>query len=155
MRDLGSQYELGRQTFVLQRRINNCPMVQVTRTIRNAASFGAGKMLSSRGTGVLRLDEPFVRLDVYAEPTWRAPGRLVGRYERAARVELEISAWSDTDTELLLRPLARNPLRWSGRRLRRYFLLAHQGADDLTELLVAITATDPADPARERGLANA
>ena len=148
-------HELGWQTFVLQRRINNRPTVRVARTVRNAAVFAAGTTLSCGGDGALRLDESFARVDTYAEPTWRANGRLVSRYRRSASVQVEISPWSDADTQLLLRPRASNPQRWSSHRLRRYFLLAHQCADDLAQLLFDTTAAGQPDPIRQRRLANA
>jgi hypothetical protein len=124
------------QTFVLQRRIG-APPEKVLRTIGNSAVFGAGTVLSSDDDGVLRLDEPFRRADAYSEPVWRAHARLLGARRRViARVEIEISPWSAIDTQLLIRPRARNPERWSGRRLRRYFFQAHRSADELTHLLV-------------------
>jgi len=148
-------HELGWQTFVLQRRINDRPTVRVARTVRNAAVFGAGTTLSSCDDGALRLDESFARVDTYAEPTWRANGRLVRRNRRVALVQVEISPWSDADTQLVLRPRASNPQRWSRRRLRRYFLLAHQCADDFAQLLVDTTAAGQPLPTRRRSLANA
>ena len=51
------------------------------------------------------------------------------------RFELEINAWDDRSTELLVRPRARRPYRWSGSRLRQYFDVAHATADALTLLL--------------------
>ena len=124
------------QTFVLQRRIG-APPVNVVRTIGNSAVFGTGTVLSSDNDGVLRLDEPFRRADTYSEPVWRAYAQLLGARRRViARVEIEISPWSEIDTQLLIRPRARYPERWSGRRLRRYFLQAHRSADELTHLLV-------------------
>ena len=54
-------------------------------------------------------------------------------------MEIEIGPWSEVDIELLIRPRARHPERWSGRRLRRYFAQAHRSADDLTHLLCNAT----------------
>jgi hypothetical protein len=127
------------QTFVLQRRIDR-PPINVNRTIANRAVFGAGTVLSGDQSGALRLDEPFRRVDTYREPVWRAPARLLGAHGRCiAAVEIEISPWSTVDTQLLLRPRARSPYRWSGRRMRRYFTHAHRRVDDLTQLLTSTT----------------
>ena len=130
------------QTFVLQRRINR-PSVNVMRTITNPAVFGAGSVVSGDRDGALQLDEPFRRVDSYPEPVWRARARLLARHGRLlAPVEIEISPWSTLDTQLLLRPQARNPYRWSGRRMRRYFAHAHRHVDDLTQLLWSTTRPD-------------
>src|SRR5437870_1940959 len=113
------------QTFVLQRRISR-PPINVILAITNSAVFGTGSVLSCDRDGVLRLDEPFRRVDTYTEPVWRANARLLGAHGRlVAAVEIEISPWSAIDTQMLLRPQARNPNRWSGRRMRRYFAHAH------------------------------
>src|SRR6478609_3318636 len=134
------------QTFVLQRRINR-PPTNVVRTITNPAVFGPGSVLSCDRDGELRLDDPFRRIDSYAHPVWRACGRVVGAHgHKVAAVEIEVSPWSeDLDTQLLLRPRVRNPQRWSGPRLRRYFAHAHRRVDDLTHLLLATTPADASD----------
>jgi hypothetical protein len=132
-------YGLEWQTFVLQRRINT-PASQVLMVIANASVFGEGSTLSCGDEGTLRLDGPFVRVDTYAEATWRAQARLLTKRRRSvAAVEVEFSAWSDDETQLLVRPRARRPAGWRARRLRRYFELAHRGADDLTYLLSDLT----------------
>jgi len=136
------------QTFVLQRRINR-PPANVIRTITNPAVFGSGSVLSCDNDGELRLDDPFRRIDTYAHPVWRAEGRMFGAHgRRIAAVELEVSAWSEVDTQLLLRPRARNPHRWSGPRMRRYFAHAHRRVDDLTHLLLATTPTEGTEQRR-------
>ena len=130
------------QTFVLQRRITR-PSRNVIGTVANPALFAGGSVLSCDRSGSLRLDAPFRRVDTYAEPVWRAPARLLGSHgRRITAVEIEISAWSAIDTQLLLRPQARNPYRWSGRRMRRYFAHAHRRVDDLSDLLLATTPAD-------------
>ena len=54
--------------------------------------------------------------------------------------QLQTRKWTDKDgvdkysTEVVLRPRARHPYRWSGRRLRRYFAVAHSSADLLTHV---------------------
>jgi hypothetical protein len=98
--------------------------------------FGPGSFLTDDSTGALVLDESFRRIDTYAEPVWRATGRLLdGRHRALGGVEVEISAWSAFDTQLLIRPRARRPDRWSGRRTRSYFAAAHRSADGVVHLL--------------------
>lgn len=127
------------QMFVLQRRIDR-PPINVSRTIANPAVFGAGSVVSGDGSGSLLLDEPFRRVDTYRDPVWRSHARLLGpRGRRIAAVEIEISPWSTIETQLLLRPRAKSPYRWSGRRMRRYFTHAHRRVDDLAQLLTATT----------------
>ena len=123
-------------TFVLQRRIVR-PFEQSQRTIANPAVFGPGSVLCDGPSGILVLDGPFRRLLVDPRATWIADASLAtptGR--RIAAVQVEIGPWSATDTELLLRPVARAPHLWSRRRLRRYFGAAHGAADALTVLLL-------------------
>lgn len=123
------------QTYVLQRRINRSP-AHVARAIANPSVFGAGSFLTDDPAGALVLDAPFRRIDSYAEPVWRATGRLLdGRHHSLGGVEVEISAWSDIDTQLLIRPRAQRPDRWSGRRTRSYFASAHRSADGVVHLL--------------------
>jgi hypothetical protein len=127
------------QMFVLQRRIDRQP-INVSRTIANPAVFGAHSVVSGDDSGSLLLDEPFRRVDTYRDPVWRSHARLLGaRGRRIAAVEIEISPWSTIETQLLLRPRAKNPYRWSGPRVRRYFTHAHRRVDDLAQLLTATT----------------
>ncbi len=109
------------QTYVLQRRINRS-LAHVARAIANPSVFGSGSFLTDDAAGALVLDESFRRIDTYAEPVWRATGRLLdGRHHALGDVEVEVSAWSEIDTQLLIRPRARRPDRWSGRRTRGVF----------------------------------
>lgn len=87
--------------------------------------------------GALVVTEPFRRVDG-TRAAWRASGRLYGRGPRLARytrVELEVSAWSDKASELVLRPVNRSPHHWGLRGLRRYTALAHLAADELERRL--------------------
>ena len=123
------------QTFVLQRRINR-PSQEVLHAISNPAVFGSGAVLSSDANGALRLAGPFWHVARFGRSAWRANAHLLRKDgRRLAAVEIEIGPWSEVDSELLIRPRARHPERWSGRRLRRYFAQAHRSADDLTHLL--------------------
>jgi hypothetical protein len=71
---------------------------------------------------------------------WRAYGRLVNAGwapPRDERVELVISAWSETAAELRVVPHSTHFRRWGARRLRRWFRLAHEAADALAERLTS------------------
>ncbi|MDQ1435447.1 MAG: hypothetical protein QOF59_2263 [Actinomycetota bacterium] len=134
------------QTYVLQRRISR-PSEHVLRAIANPALFGPGMFLTDDAQGAFVLDERFHRVDAYAVPVWRAVGRLLDSRRRSlGGVEIEISAWSALDTQLLIRPRARRPERWSGRRTRSYFACAHRSADGFVRLL----ADTPAAPDLDR-----
>ena len=71
-----------------------------------------------------------------------APARTYGAiYSRSNRrfcdVEVELSPWSRTVSELSVRPAVRSPYRWSGRKLDRWFTSAHAAADSLSAELLA------------------
>jgi len=125
-------------TFVLQRRIS-LPLSTIEHVlcaphlIRGGAVFDVG----SDGTRV-QLDAPF---GVMFPPfglegaSWCAPATVLSRRGRkVVQLEIEINAWDAYSTEVVLRPRARHPYRWSGRRLRRYFAVAHSSADLLTHV---------------------
>jgi len=124
-------------TFVLQRRINQ-PLSDVTRTLFEPESVGTGGELELGTHGRLIVDKRFSRAPFPSEESFVAQGALhTSRGQRIARVEVEVGAWSNDATVLTLRPVARNPQRWSGRRATRYFELAHEGADALARLAKA------------------
>ena len=120
-------------TFVLQRRINQ-PLADVQRTLCDPASVGTGAELELGSHGRLIVDQRFSRAPFPSEESFVAQGTLhTSRGQRVARVEVEVGAWSNDATVLMLRPV-RNPQRWSGRRATRYFELAHEGADAIARL---------------------
>ena len=126
-------------TFVLQRRINE-PLAAVEQVVCDPTALRAGTIFDLGADGVVaRLDAPFgVTFPPFGldGASWVAPASAVSRRGRIRmRFVLEINAWDQNSTELLLRPLARHPYRWGGRRLRQYFRLAHSTADALTQLL--------------------
>ena len=122
-------------TFVVSRRINR-PLPAVQSVLFDPASFRPGDTYGVGTDGALAIDAPFRLITSVPAPTWRANGRLFARGPRpVARIELEVSAWSTDASELTIRPVARHPERWRRRRLRRYFALAHQGADRGLEML--------------------
>lgn len=124
-------------TFVLQRRINQ-PLSRVQRTLCDPAGVGAGDELDLASQGRLVVDQRFARAPFPAEGSLVAHATLqTNGGQRVARVELEVGAWSEDATALLLRPVARHPERWTGRRANRYFELAHQGVDAVARLAEA------------------
>ena len=124
-------------TFVLQRRINQ-PLADVQRTLCDPASVGTGAELDLGSHGRLIVDRRFSRAPFPAGESFVAQGTLhTSSGQRIARVEVEVGAWSNDATVLMLRPVARNPQRWSGRRATRYFELAHESADAIARLAQA------------------
>jgi hypothetical protein len=122
-------------SFVVSRRVNR-PLPAVQSVLFDPSSFRPGDTYGVGTEGALTIDTPFRLIVAYPSPSWRATARLFARGSRAvARVELEVSAWSADASELTVRPVARHPERWSRRRLRRYFALAHDGADRGLEIL--------------------
>ena len=90
--------------------------------------------------------------------TWRARGRLHPRRPRVAqfsRIEIEISAWSDSACELTLRPTCRHIRRWSDRRWRRYFQLAEAAASALAPALTPASLVEAPAAAADRPIAAA
>jgi hypothetical protein len=142
----GKSMLLSWPTFVVSRRINrSLPAVQSV--LFDPSSFRPGDTYGVGTDGALTIDTPFRLIVAYPAPSWRATARLFARGPRAvAQVELEVAAWSDDASELTVRPIARHPERWSRRRLRRYFALAHDGADRGLEIL---TSDAPAGRARD------
>ena len=128
-------------TFVLQRRINQ-PLAAVEQVLCDPHLLSAGRVLDLGIDGsYVRLDRPFgVTFPPFGldGASWCAPASVHTRRGRSVvRFELEINAWDDGSTELLVRPRARRPYRWSGSRLRQYFSVAHATADAFTLLLDA------------------
>jgi hypothetical protein len=136
---------------VVTRRINQ-PTSLVQQVLLDSTVFGAGDALQLGPGGVLRIDKPFSAMPSDPTRAWQATGRLYGRGPRIvryARVELEIAAWSDDASELRLLPVARHLTRWGTRRHRRYFTLAHDGADFILELLTAAARSRHERPMRD------
>ena len=124
-----------RPMFVLQRRINQpleavelvlCDPVATRST--STVPLGDGLDLAlGRSFGVTF---PPFGVD---NASWCAPARVSTRRGRTVeQFDIEINAWDGRSTELLVRPRAKHPHRWSGRRMRRYFEVAHATADALT-----------------------
>jgi hypothetical protein len=135
--------------FVLQRRINQ-PLGAVERVLCDPRLLRAGATHELSGGASLHIERPFgVAFPPFGVDfaSWSAPARVyTGRSLRPVKFELEINAWDNATTELLVRPRAHSPYRWSGRRMRRYFEVGHATADGMTQLLRS-RAVSPA-PAR-------
>ena len=136
-------------TFVLQRRINR-PLGAVEPVLCDPQTLRSGTVIALPDDGAyVRLDGPFgVTFPPFGldGASWWAPASVCTRRgRRLVRFELEINAWDPISTELLVRPRARHPYRWGGRRLRQYFRVAHATADACTLLLskVAVSPTTP------------
>jgi hypothetical protein len=132
-------------TFVVSRRINR-PLPAVQAVLFDPSTFRTGDTYGVGSDGALTIDTPFHLISSYPAPSWRATARLFAQGSRAvARVELEVAAWSESTSELTVRPIARHPERWGRRRLRRYFALAHDGADRGLEILTSDAPASPSD----------
>ena len=124
--------------FVLERRVNR-PTRAVARRLRDHSTIApaAGFALGREGTLFVEgTPRPSSNPIVPGHESWRTTGRLLSaRGRRVARVDIEISTWTPGSVSIQLRPLDRRSRRWSARRARRYFALAHAGADRLERLL--------------------
>ena len=127
--------QVNQPMFVLQRRINH-PLEAVERVLCDPAATRSTATLPLGDGFDLNLERSFgVTFPPFGvdNASWCAPARVSTRRGRSLeRFEIEINAWDAQSTELLVRPHARHPHRWSGRRMRRYFDVAHATADALT-----------------------
>jgi hypothetical protein len=128
-------------TFVVERRVNQPPQV-VQAALRRTDALTVESRIPLGGDGELCFETPWRPALSWHSLSWRANGRLVnGRGRVVARVEIEVGAWAEDATRLQVRPRARRLERWTGRRIQRYFALAHEAADRtaraLNELAVA------------------
>jgi RimJ/RimL family protein N-acetyltransferase len=124
--------------FVLERRVNR-PTRAVAKRLRDQATIAPtnGFALGTDGTLVVEgTPRPSSNPIVAGHESWRTTARLLtARGRRVARLDIEISTWTPGSVLLQLRPTDRNPRRWSARRTRRYFELAHASADRLERIL--------------------
>ena len=134
-------------TFVLQRRVN-VSLERIERVLCAPHLIRGGLELDVGADGMrVRLESPFgVMFPPFGieRASWCAPATVrTPRGRKIVELEIEINAWDAGSTEVLVRPHARHPYRWSGRRLRAYFRVAHLTADALTHFLREL-ATAPA-----------
>jgi GNAT superfamily N-acetyltransferase len=124
--------------FVLERRVNR-PSQAVARTLRDQATVAPAKGFALGDHGTLLVDEvprSSPRPMVPGQESWRTTARLLTRRGRlVAHVDIEVGTWAPGSVFIQLRPLDRRAQRWGARRTRRYFALAHAGADRLERLL--------------------
>ena len=124
--------------FVLQRRVNE-PLGAVERVLCDPALLRPGTPHALGDGARLELERPFgVAFPPFGVDyaSWSAPAVVhTGPGRRTVKFDLEINAWDNASTELLVRPRSRSPYRWGGRRMRRYFRVGHATADGLTQLL--------------------
>jgi hypothetical protein len=126
-------------SFVIQRRIA-CPLSAVHAGLADRTPLTTPELLRLGTDGYADIAEPFRPMAPLSGrqplPSWCAPASLLTPRGRVvATVDIEVSMWSHGTTELQLRPVARHPERWSSRRIRRYFALAHVTADETARLL--------------------
>jgi hypothetical protein len=127
-------------SFVLQRRVN-LPLPTVQLGLSDRSPLVATRRLELGDAGSVVLREPLRPVAPFSRsqllPTWcgRATA-LSPRGSRVANLDIEVSMWSSDATCVVVRPVARHPERWSRRRVRRYFELAHATADVVGGVLV-------------------
>jgi hypothetical protein len=131
---------MSQHTFVLSRRVGRAPVPAERTLIDLPRDDYAG----------LRLVGPFERRTIVGPwgtgpPERQAPAELRTGRRTVERVEVEMGPWARNAVELRVRPLARRPERWTGRRQLRYFDRAHEAIDALARTLEEQT---PATPAR-------
>jgi hypothetical protein len=127
-------------SFVLQRRVN-MPLASVQRGLADRAPLVAARRLELGAAGSVVLREPLRPVAPFSRhqplPTWSGRATALSpRGSRVANVDIEVSMWSPDATCIILRPDARNPERWSRRRVRRYFMLAHATIDAVGRALL-------------------
>jgi hypothetical protein len=122
---------------VVVRRIKTTP-ARVSHGI--VGTGGPPTRIALGGRGELRLDSHGRPDPSDSTQFWQIRSRLVGAGPRIAlysRVDIEIRPASSRSVELRLLPRSRHIHRWSTRRQRRYFELAHAAADRIAQLLAA------------------
>jgi RimJ/RimL family protein N-acetyltransferase len=132
-----SESALGRSTFVLERRVNR-PSDAVARVLRDRLTVAPAGGFGLGNEGTLLVEEVPRRSPASSagQESWRTTGKLLtGRGRLVSRLDIEVSEWAPGSVVIQLRPLAGRTQRWGTRRTRRYFTLAHAGADQLERLL--------------------
>lgn len=97
--------------------------------------------------------ESFAPVDGFNPPTWRARGRLARNglgLVRHTSVDLEITPWSQIACELRMSPRSKRFRSWGAHRQRRYFVLAHQAADEIARRLGSANGEPRIVPIRTR-----
>jgi hypothetical protein len=130
--------------------------VVARRTPRSARELAPVLPVVRFGQGQLRFDRPLAACDGDAErgggsvPMWRTTGRLYAHGRRLTRftpVGIEVHESERAGCELRVRPAGRRAARWSGRRRREYFVVAHRALSELIGALdAAVRRMDAAAP---------
>jgi RimJ/RimL family protein N-acetyltransferase len=154
---------LSETNFVLERRVNR-PSQAVARTLRDRSAVAPEHGFELGSDGRLLVEEA-PRLSTHpivpGYDSWRTTARLLSARGRlVSRLDIEIGTWTRGSVLIQLRPIDRSPERWTARRTRRYFALAHAGADRLERLLnetpsigdVTIRPIEPRDAEELRSL---
>ena len=151
-------HHLDPEVLVVRRRANVTPE-QVRTRLDELAASPLSRVGSLRGGGWFELTEP-PRPTGVGRPTWRGRARLHGEGLRLVlftRVDIEITATSSRSCAIAVRPVARTPLHWGPRRLRRYLTQAPVLGDLLAATLserrdvatlVSPTAAEPSTRGR-------
>jgi hypothetical protein len=135
-------------TFVVERRVNQPPGA-VQAGLRRSDALTVDTRIGLEHDGTLCVETPWVPALSWRSLSWRANGKLVnGRGHLVARVEIEVGEWSDNATRLQVRPRARRFERWTGRHIKRYFLLAHDAADQTARALNQIAVVPESESIR-------
>jgi RimJ/RimL family protein N-acetyltransferase len=154
---------LNEPNFMLERRVNR-PAHDVARTLRDGPTIAPANGFLLGRDGTLLVDgtpRPSLHAIVPGHESWRTTARLLTpRGRQVARLEIEVGTWAPGSVLIQLRPLDRRPHRWGARRTRRYFALAHAGADRLEQVLnettplgaLTIRPIEPRDADELRGL---
>jgi hypothetical protein len=127
---------LGGSSFVLERRVNR-PSHAVVKTLRDRSVVApANGFELGEGTLVIEEMPRTSPKNLRGQESWRTTARLLtDRGRLVSRLDIEVGAWAPGSVFIQLRPLDHSPHRWGTRRTRRYFALAHAGADRLERLL--------------------
>lgn len=148
--DKGGTMVLSGPDFVLERRVNR-PSNALARTLRDRETVAPAVGFPLGDGATLLVDEtlrPWPDPMVPGHDSWRTTGRLLtSRGRLFVRLDIEIATWARDSVTVQLRPLGRSPQRWGARRTRRYFTLAHAGADQIEHLLNDAAATEGCDVA--------
>jgi RimJ/RimL family protein N-acetyltransferase len=125
-------------SFVLERRVNQ-PVRVIAPILRDRSTIAPASGFPLDVDGTLLIDEPprpSTDPLVAGSASWHTTAQLIDERGRlVTRVDVEIGAWAPGSMLVQLRPSDRRTHRWSARRARRYFSLAHAGADRLERLL--------------------
>jgi hypothetical protein len=145
--------------FVLQRRVN-IPVAAAERALCDPHLFRPGAVFNLAGESLtLRIDGDFkLAFPPFGIETtsWCAPASICGRRGRRVQaLELEVNAWDHDSTELLVRPRGGRVHQWSGRRMARYFRMAHAAADTFAKVVASfdrMSQPEPTVPGRLSGV---